>query len=141
MSNYTITNKQNSTLNLAPLTDINGSILTLRPKGLPGASRKVSAETAEHEIIMRVRNARWIDVEVVTPPVKKEATPPPTPAPKTAAPVATPTPPPAPSPAPTTFAAAPPTPRPIPAAVLTPNAPEPPKAKENGYKNAHTRRP
>lgn len=95
MSNQIITNKLSSVLTLAPLHDEYGVVLVLQPKGTKGDSKEISAETAEHEIILRVRKASWVSLAPVgasqatpapskpvpTPPSKPVVTAPPAPPP------------------------------------------------------------
>jgi hypothetical protein len=84
MSNFTITNKQGSILSLSPLQDENGVALVLHPAGSQGASKTISAETAEHEIVERVKKANWVSVTAVgavAAPKAAVVAPPPPPAP------------------------------------------------------------
>ncbi len=62
MSNKTITNKQSSIVSLAPLLDTSGNELVLQPKGRKGDEKTIDAETAEHEIVARIRKAGWAEV-------------------------------------------------------------------------------
>lgn len=76
MQNKIITNKQGSIVALAPLLDAAGNALVLQPKGTKGDEREITTETAEDEIIERVKKAGWVSVRALaaTPPV---AVPPP----------------------------------------------------------------
>lgn len=99
MSNKTIRNTQESTLDLTPLRDVYDVVLVLRPKGSPGDSREISEETASDDVVGRVKTAGWVTVSGVAAPAA--AVPPP-------AAAALP-PPPAPSPAPVAVTAPEPT--------------------------------
>lgn len=107
MSNLIIRNTQASTLDLTPMRDVFDVIVVLRPKGAKGDSREISAETAEHETVARVKKAGWISLEptgavpVVAAPVPVTAPTPATVAEPEPAPVLETAPEPEPVPAPT----------------------------------------
>src|SRR3989304_7548772 len=94
MSNFRITNKQGSILSLSPLLDEHGVALVLLPKGQTGDAKVISAETAAHEIVDRVKKAGWVSLTPVggataAPPApSKPAALPPPPPPPVPAPVA-----------------------------------------------------
>lgn len=75
MSNFIISNKQGSNVSLAPLHDTRGHMLVLRPRGKPGDSKEIDADTAHGEIVERVVKAGWVSIAPVgltpaaTPPV------------------------------------------------------------------------
>ena len=106
MSNHTITNVTSSMLDMSPLRDLAGHVLTLKP----GESRDVDGETFQNDILQRVLKASWIAEGT---PAKAAAPAPAAPTPAPAAPPEPPaavTPPPAPEPEPAPEAA--PTPAP-----------------------------
>jgi hypothetical protein len=117
MSDQTVTNKQMSVLDLSPLRDTADVVVVLRPRGTAGASCIVSAETAESDVLQRVKKAGWVDVApahaAAPAPIKAPA-----PAPVKAA-----------EPAPAPVKAAEPAPAPVKAAEPAP-APEPEPAPE-----------
>ncbi len=97
MPNQIITNNQPSIVEMSPLKDVNDAALVLRPKGQKGDSKEVTQETADDEIVARVKKMGWIDVRPastapdvppLSPAPSKPATaaPPPPPAPKPEAP-------------------------------------------------------
>jgi hypothetical protein len=123
MSNFTITNKQGSILTLSPLRDEYGTALVLHPKGQKGDSKEISAETAEHEIVARVKKAGWITLAPVG--VAAAAAPAPVATPPAPAPVAI-------APEPEVTPAPVPMPEPVPEPEIMPAPapmPEPPKSK------------
>jgi len=99
VSNYIITNKQHSIMDLAPLRDVSGHVLTFRPKGTPGDSKEVDEATVDSEIVERVYKAGWIDIKHKAPPQPSvtPGTPPAPPAPVVTPPAPPPPPPPAPT--------------------------------------------
>jgi hypothetical protein len=113
MSNQKITNKLGSVLTLAPLLDDYGHALVLQPKGAKGDTKEISAETAAHEIISRVKKANWVSL---SPAGAAPAASPPSPAPSKPAPAAPPLPPTPSKP----VVAAPPPPPPPPVPVVEP---------------------
>lgn len=100
MPNFIISNKQASNMDLAPLRDVTGHILTFRPKGQPGDSKEVDEATCDSEIIERVFKAGWISIKSVSaweqpppePPLPAAAAPPAPPAPPPPLPLAPPAP-------------------------------------------------
>ena len=102
MSDQIVTNKQMSVLDLSPLRDTADVALVLQPRGTEGATRIVSAETAESEVLQRVKKAGWVDVTsanaAAPAPGKTAVPPPPEPAPEPAPVAAVPEPEPEPAP-------------------------------------------
>ncbi len=100
MPNHRITNKQGSNMTLAPLLDVEGNALVLAPKGTKGDEKEIDAETAENEIVTRMKTAGWVDVRPLHhQPAQHAPEPPPAPEPEPKA-EALPPPPPAPEPEP-----------------------------------------
>jgi hypothetical protein len=91
--NYTIKNKLASTLSMAPLTDIGGTIIRLQGVGKKGSAVEVAEATRDNAILKRVEKLQWISVEPISPvvaapaPVAKTAQTPLTPKPAAAKPV------------------------------------------------------
>lgn len=104
MPNHRITNKQGSNMTLAPLLDVEGNALVLAPKGTKGDEKEIDAETAENEIVTRMKTAGWVDVRPVhhhhQPAQHKAEEPPPPPPPAPEPKAEEPPPPPAPEPEP-----------------------------------------
>jgi hypothetical protein len=126
MSNFTITNKQVSILTLSPLRDESGAALVLHPKGQKGDTKEISAETAEHEIVARVKKAGWVSLAPVGVAAAAPALPP---APVKAAAAVPPPPPAPPPPEPVVEHASEPEPEPMPEPVVE-HMPEPAPAPE-----------
>lgn len=77
MPNHTITNATTSMLDMSPLHDVHGRVLTLKPS----ESREVDTATFEHDIVQRVMKPGWI---TEGKPAAKATEPAPTPTPEPA---------------------------------------------------------
>jgi len=55
---HLLTNKTQSILDMSPLKDVHGNVLTLKP----GASREVDAETLGNDIVQRMLKPQWVSV-------------------------------------------------------------------------------
>jgi hypothetical protein len=91
--NYTIKNKLASTLSMAPLTDVGGTIIRLQGAGKKGSAVEVNETTRDNAILKRVEKLQWVSVEPISPvvaaspPAAKATQTPLTPKPAAAKPV------------------------------------------------------
>lgn len=61
---YTLKNKLNNQLSMAPLTDIAGNVIRLQAKGLKGSEVQIDEKAHSNEMIERLTKLGWVDVSI-----------------------------------------------------------------------------